>query len=46
MKYIILYADEFDYDTWEQYCDICGVSRNSTVIKISFSDENVESDIK
>jgi hypothetical protein len=45
MNQIILYADDYDYDVWEQYCDICGVSRKSTYIKIKFNDENVQSDV-
>ena len=46
MKYIILYADEYDYDVWEQYCDICGVSYTSTYIKIRFNENDVESGVE
>ena len=38
---IILYADEFDYDTWAQYCDICGVHRSATAISIQFKKKDV-----
>lgn len=42
--YIVLYADEFNRDVWEQYCDICRVSYDSTYIKIRFNRINVETD--
>ena len=42
MNYIILYADECDWDVWEKYCDICGVSYNATCIKIKFDPDDVE----
>lgn len=45
MKHIILYADEFDSDVWEDYCKICGVSRNSRSITIIFNEENVKTDV-
>lgn len=41
MNYIKLYSDEFTIDDWEYYCDICGVPYTSTVITITFKDENV-----
>jgi hypothetical protein len=44
MNYIVLYSDDYDYDVWEEYCDICGVSRNATSIKIKFNLKDVESD--
>ena len=44
MNCIILYADEFDCDVWEQYCDICGVSYDSSYIKIKFNNNDVETD--
>ena len=44
MNRIVLYADEFDYDVWQQYCDICGVSYNATYIEIKFNHGNVNSD--
>ena len=44
MRYIILYADDYDYDVWEEYCDICGVDCDATYIKIHFDDKNVECD--
>lgn len=46
MEYIVLYADEYNNDVWEQYCDICGVSCYSTYIKIKFNREDVESDME
>ena len=42
MDYIVLYADDFDYDVWKEYCDICGVGYDATYIRFNFS--NVESD--
>ena len=42
MNYIILYADDYGYDVWKQYCDICGVSYDSTYIEIKFNDKDVE----
>lgn len=42
MNYIVLYADDFDNDTWEQYCNICNASYNSSYIKIEFNNEDVE----
>ncbi len=42
MDYIVLYADEHDYDVWEQYCDICGVSYDSLYIKINFNKKDIE----
>ena len=42
MDYIVLYADEHDYDVWMQYCDICGVSYDSFSIKIKFNKADVE----
>ena len=41
MNYIILYADECDWDVWEKYCDICGVSYNATRIRIKFDPSDV-----
>lgn len=44
MNYIVLYADDYDWDVWEQYCDICGVDYNASYIKIKFKSEDVEAD--
>lgn len=44
MSEIVLYADEFDWDVWEQYCDICGVDYHATCITIKFNREDVEAD--
>ena len=41
---IILYADEFDADSWEQYCEICGVPATAYKITIFFDRKNVEYD--
>ena len=43
MSHIVLYADEFDYDVWMQYCDICDVSYDATYIDIAFNPCDVES---
>ena len=41
-NHIVLYADEFADDIWEQYCDICGAPSDSTEITIYFDDNDVE----
>lgn len=33
-KYIFLYADEYDKEVWEDYCDILGVPYSSFEIKV------------
>ena len=43
MGYIVLYADDYDCDVWEEYCDVCGVGYDSAYIKIKFDYRNVES---
>lgn len=40
--HIILYADDYSYDVWEDYCHICGVGYDSTEINIGFNYDNVE----
>ena len=42
MNYIVLYADDFPTDVWEQYCDICGADSDSAYLKIKFRIEDVE----
>lgn len=44
MNYIVLYADDYDWDVWQDYCDVCGVTYNATYIKIKFNYKNVETD--
>lgn len=39
---IVLYADEFDEDIWEQYCEICDVPSDSSEITIYFDTKDVE----
>lgn len=39
---IVLYADEFDEDVWEQYCEICDVPYDSSEITIYFDTKDVE----
>ena len=39
---IILYADDFDHDVWEEYCDVVGVSHYASSISIKFNHEDVE----
>lgn len=41
-NYITLYADEFDIDTWREYCDICDVPYESNEITICFDDKDVD----
>lgn len=40
-RHIYLYAEDFDYDVWSEYCDICGVPSSATEIKIVFDDDDV-----
>lgn len=42
MNYIFLYADEFKTSVWKEYCDICGVSCRSILIRIIFDENDVE----
>ena len=41
MNRITLYADEFSFDVWKEYCRICDVPCTATEITIHFKDENV-----
>jgi len=41
VSHIILYADEFVYSIWEEYCEICGVSPSASQIKIVFNTDDV-----
>ena len=34
--HINLYADDYPQDVWENYCEACGVSKDSTEITINF----------
>lgn len=45
MSYIILYADDYDWDVWEEYCAICGVSEDASCIRIQFDKNNVEAGV-
>lgn len=42
MNYIFLHADEFKTHVWNEYCDICGVSCRSILIRIIFDENDVE----
>lgn len=41
-RHIYLYAEDFDCDVWEEYCDICGVPYSATEIKIVFNEDDVD----
>lgn len=41
-NYIVIYADDFPLDVWEQYCYACKVDVSVTEIKISFYSEDIE----
>lgn len=43
-KYILLYADEFDPDTWENYCKIVGESPRATVLRLQVCGSSAEHD--
>ena len=34
-RYIILYADEYDYDIWKDYCKALCISPNETEVRIN-----------
>ena len=42
MSHIILYADDFNYDVWKEYCEICGVHPSAISITIIFDDNDVK----
>ena len=44
MNYIALYAEDFDWDVWQEYCDICGAGYDATCIRIKFDLDDVEYD--
>ena len=44
MNYIVLYSDDYDYDVWREYCDICNVPHDVTWIRIEFNLNNVEAE--
>lgn len=44
--HIILYADDYSYDVWEDYCNICGVSSSANSICIGFDYVNVEETVQ
>lgn len=39
---IILYADEFEAEVWEKYCEICDVPETAHKIIIFFDSKEVE----
>lgn len=39
--YIILYADDYDNDIWEQYCDALKISSTETEVRINCNDSDV-----
>ena len=41
-KCVILYAEDFTADVWEQYCIICNKSPMATSLKIIFNEGDVE----
>ena len=40
-RYIVLYADEYDVDTWEDYCKALGISPTETEARINFDFSDV-----
>lgn len=40
-RYIMMYADEYDYDVWEEYCKIFKVSPEEYCIRINFDYSDV-----
>lgn len=41
---IVLYADEFSKDVWEEYCDICGEDSSAISLTIRFVEEDCEAE--
>lgn len=41
-RHIYIYAEDFDCDVWEEYCDICDVPYSATEIKIVFNEDDVK----
>lgn len=41
-KHILLYADEFDADTWESYCEIAGECSCATVLRFQICGSSAE----
>lgn len=45
MAYIILYADDFTTDVWEEYCEICKEEPSAISLTITFDEfENVKAE--
>ena len=42
LNYITLYADEYDQDIWEDYCNIARAPKSSETITIYFDPANTE----
>ena len=34
-RYIVLYADDYDYDIWEDYCHSLGISVTETEVRVN-----------
>jgi hypothetical protein len=43
-NFIKIWAQDFDQDVWEEYCDACNVPYDTTHIRIYFDDEDIEYD--
>ncbi len=41
-NYIVIYADDYPFDVWSQYCNACEVDGSSTEIKIYLRPTDVE----
>ena len=41
-SHIVLYADEFAKEVWEQYCEICDVLADASEITVYFDINDVE----
>lgn len=44
-RYIVLYADDYDCDVWEKYCDALCVEHDAIVIRVNFDKSDVVSDL-
>ena len=43
-NYIVLYAEDFNSDIWEEYCEICGESPSAISLRIPFNPQKVEAE--
>lgn len=40
-RYIMLYADDYNYSVWEEYCDALGIDSTETEVRINCDYDDV-----